>query len=144
MKAKIHAVAAICSFLFIATFWSSTVLSEVFLDALAVTKVKVAIPYLFIAFIPCMALTGATGFAMGGKSRHPIVIAKRRRMPVIALNGLLVLMPAALFLSGKAQAAEFDSAFYAVQSLELLAGLINLSLMALNIRDGRRISRRHP
>lgn len=143
MKRKIHAVAGVLAFLFIATFWTSTVVSELFLDQSAVTCAKVAITYALIAFIPCMAITGATGFAMGGKSTFPILVAKRRRMPIIGANGLLVLIPAAIFLSIKAQAGEFDTWFYTVQVLELLAGATNLFLMGLNIRDGRRMSRRH-
>lgn len=143
MKSKVHATTGVLSFLFIATFWSSTVVSELFLSQSAVTSVKVAITYAFIAFIPCMAVTGATGFAMGGKSTVPRLVAKRRRMPVIGANGLLVLIPAALYLSIKAQAGEFDTWFYTVQGLELLAGATNLFLMGLNIRDGRQLSRRH-
>lgn len=143
MKRNIHAVAGFLSFLFIASFWTSTVVSELFLSQSAVTSVKVAVTYAFIAFIPCMVATGATGFAMGGKSTFPLLAAKRRRMPIIGANGLLVLIPAALYLSSKAQAGEFDFRFYAVQGLELLAGITNLFLMGLNIRDGRQMSRRH-
>lgn len=143
MKRNIHAAAGVLAFLFVAAFWTSTVVSELFLDDGAVTSVKVAITYAFIAFIPCMAITGATGFAMGGKSTSPILVAKRRRMPIIGANGLLVLIPAAIFLSIKAQAGEFDTAFYTVQVLELLAGATNLFLVGLNIRDGRQMSRRH-
>lgn len=143
MKRNIHAVAGVLAFLFIAMFWTSTVVSELFLDHAAVTSVKVAVTYAFIAFVPCMAITGATGFAMGGKSTFPTLVAKRRRMPIIGVNGLLVLIPAAIFLSVKAQAGEFDTAFYAVQIQELLAGATNLFLMGLNIRDGRQMSRSH-
>lgn len=143
MKRKIHAAAGILSFLVIATFWLSTVVSELFLSQSAVTSVKLAITYAFIAFIPCMAITGATGFAMAGKSTFPILAAKRRRMPIIGANGVLLLIPAAFFLSMKAQAGEIDTWFYTVQGLELLAGATNLFLMGLNIRDGRRMSLRH-
>jgi hypothetical protein len=143
MKRNVHAAAGVLAFLFIATFWTSTVVAELFLDYGAVTSVKVAITYAFIVFIPCMAITGATGFAMGGQSTFPILVAKRRRIPIIGANGLLVLIPAAIFLSIKAQAGEFDTWFYTVQALELLAGATNLFLMGLNIRDGRQMSRRH-
>jgi len=141
MKRNVHAAAGVLAFLFIATFWTSTVVAELFFDHGAVTSVKVAITYAFIAFVPCMAITGATGFAMGGKSTFPILVAKRRRMPIIGANGLLVLIPAAIYLSIKAQAGEFDSMFYTVQVLELVAGATNLTLMGLNIRDGRQMSR---
>jgi hypothetical protein len=89
-----------------------------------------------------MIVTGATGFAMGGKSTNPRLVAKRRRMPFIALNGILVMVPAALFLNAKAGAGEFDAWFYAVQVLELVAGAVNLSLMGLNIRDGIQLTGR--
>ncbi|MGA7427322.1 MAG: hypothetical protein WBX07_12095, partial [Rhodoplanes sp.] len=46
--------------------------------------------------------------------------------------GILVLIPAALFLASKASAAEFDTSFYAVQALELAAGATNITLLALN------------
>ncbi|WP_209022639.1 hypothetical protein [Rhodocyclus gracilis] len=143
MKRNVHAVAGVFSFLFIATFWTSTVVAELFLDHSAVTSVKVAITYAFIAFVPCMAITGATGFFMGGKSTFPTLIAKRRRMPIIGANGLLVLIPAAIFLSIKAQSGEFDGSFYTVQVVELLAGATNLTLIGMNIHDGRQMSRRH-
>lgn len=143
MKRKIHAAVGILSFLFIAVFWSSTVISELFLSQDAIANVKVAISHAFIVFIPSMVITGATGFAMGGKSSFPMLVAKRRRMPIIGANGLLVLIPAALFLSAKAQAGEFDLWFNTVQGLELLAGATNLYLMGLNIRDGHEMSRRY-
>lgn len=143
MKRNIHAIAGILSFLFIASFWASTLVSELFLSQGAVIGVKIAIPYALIVFIPCMAITGATGFAMGGKSTHPILVSKRRRMPFIAVNGLFVLIPAALYLASKAQTGEFDAWFYAVQGLELFAGATNLFLMGLNMRDGRQMSRLH-
>ncbi len=143
MKLKPHAIAGLASFAFIFAFWTSTLVSELFLSHDAVASVKQAVVYAFAVFIPCMIVTGATGFAMGGKSTHPHVVAKRRRMPFIALNGILVMVPAALFLNAKAGAGEFDAWFYAVQALELVAGAVNLSLMGLNIRDGIQLTGRY-
>ena len=51
--------------------------------------------------------------------RAGLIGAKLKRMPLIAANGILVLIPSALFLASKARAAEFDTGFYAVQALEL-------------------------
>ena len=53
------------------------------------------------------------------------------------MNGLLVLVPAAIYLSAKANEGSFDTSFYVVQVVELVAGATNLTLMGLNIRDGR-------
>lgn len=63
-------------------------------------------------------------------------------MKIIAANGLLVLLPCAFYLYGKAASGEMDTSFYALQALELVAGAINFSLMALNFRDGLKLSGR--
>jgi hypothetical protein len=57
-------------------------------------------------------------------------------------------IPAAFFLASKARGAEFDTSFYAVQALELVAGAANITLLGLNMRDGLRMKgrlrHRHP
>lgn len=63
-------------------------------------------------------------------------------MPIIAANGILVLVPCAIVLAHWANAGAFDARFYLVQAIELLAGATNLALMGLNIRDGLRMSGR--
>jgi hypothetical protein len=63
-------------------------------------------------------------------------------MPVIAGNGLLILVPAALVLDRWAAAGAFDARFYVVQALELVAGGTNLTLRELNMLDGLRLSGR--
>lgn len=142
MLRKAHALAGRLAFLCMAAFWLSTVVAELFLGHDAIVGIKTAIPYAFIAFLPCMALAGATGFRLGGKSALPALVTKRRRMPFIGANGVLILIPAALFLAFKARAGEFDAWFYGVQTVELLAGAVNLALMGLNIRDGRALRKR--
>ena len=71
-----------------------------------------------------------------------LVGTKLKRMPIIAANGLLVLIPSALFLAAKAGAGEFDTAFYAVQAIELIAGAVNLVLLSMNMRDGLKMTGR--
>jgi hypothetical protein len=68
--------------------------------------------------------------------RAGLVSAKDQAHPLIAANGILVLIPSALFLASKARAAEFDTGFYAVQALELAAGAANIALLGLNMRNG--------
>ena len=68
-------------------------------------------------------------------------------MPIIAANGVLILIPSALFLAHKAGAVEFGASFYAVQALELAAGAANITLLGLNMRDGLKMKgwlRRQP
>lgn len=63
-------------------------------------------------------------------------------MPFIAANGLLILVPSALFLASKASAGTTDASFYAVQAVELTAGAVNLVLLGLNLRDGLKMTGR--
>ncbi|QNH22126.1 hypothetical protein HEP73_03057 [Xanthomonas sp. GW] len=142
LKRKVHAIAAAATVVLLATFWSSTLISELFLSSVAVTAVKQGIAYGVLALVLAMAATGATGFSMGGKGKLPLLAAKRKRMPFIAINGLVILIPSALFLASRATAGVFDARFYAVQVLELLVGGINLTLIGLNVRDGLRLSSR--
>jgi hypothetical protein len=69
-----------------------------------------------------------------------LVDAKKKRMPFIAANGLLVLVPCAIVLHRWAAAGSFDISFYVVQVIELIAGATNLALMGLNARDGLRMA----
>lgn len=136
MKSQIHAAAGLIGFLAIVTFWSSTAISELFGSKEMVVAVKTMILNGMWILIPAMVMVGASGMAMGNRRRDAPAVAKKRRMPVIALNGLLILLPAAFYLQSKAVAGQLDVQFYLVQSLELVAGAVNLTLMGLNIRDG--------
>lgn len=135
----IHLTFATIAMSLIVLFWTSTVISELFLSQQAIAQLKHFIAYAMILMIVSMAITGATGMKMGRKSKHPKISAKRKRMPIVASNGLLVLVPCALFLSGKAGQGEFDTLFYVVQGIELVAGLVNMTLMGLSMRDGKAI-----
>ncbi|NEV65337.1 hypothetical protein [Thiorhodococcus minor] len=142
MKHQVHIAAATLAALTILAFLLSTIVSELFLSYKAVAAVKQAIAYALLGLIPLLIITAGSGFSLAGKRQHLLVTAKQRRMPFVAMNGLLILAPLALYLNAKAGSAEFDAWFYAAQCLELLAGAANLSLIALNFRDGLRLSRR--
>lgn len=126
----------------IAIFWLSTALSELFASEAIIISVKTAIPWGFFLLIPALAAAGGSGFALAKGRRVGLVGVKRKRMPFIAANGILVLIPSALFLASKAKAAQFDAAFYLVQAIELAAGAANLALLALNMRDGLKMTGR--
>ncbi|WP_413875831.1 hypothetical protein [Albidovulum sp.] len=142
MPRIIHPIAGLIAILTIVTFWLSTAISELFLSETAVATVKMTIPWGFLVLIPALAATGGTGFASAKGRRAGLVGAKIRRMRLIAANGVLVLIPAALFLAFKAGAGEFDTVFYAVQALELVAGAANITLLGLNMRDGLKMKGR--
>ena len=142
MKTKLHAAAGGIGFLMILSFWTSTVTSELFASHAIVAEVKALILRGMFILIPAMIIAGGSGMAMGRRRKDPLTKAKKRRMPIIALNGVLVLLPAAWFLAGKAAAGDFDTTFYVVQTVELIAGAANLTMIGLNIRDGIRITGR--
>ncbi len=142
MKRIIHPVAGALALLCILTFWLSTAISKLFGSVATIQAVKTAIPWGLALLIPALAATGGTGFALSHGHRRGLVGTKLKRMPWIAGNGVLILIPAALFLAWKAHMGEFDAAFYTVQTIELMAGAANITLLALNMRDGFKLTRR--
>ncbi len=141
MPRLIHPLAGLIAIVTIATFWLSTVISELFASEAVVTAVKTAIPWGFILLIPALAATGGSGFFLSKGQREGTVGTKLKRMPFIAANGVVVLIPAALFLAFKAKAGELDVIFYTVQVAELIAGAVNITLLGLNMRDGMALTR---
>ena len=141
MPRIIHPVAGALAFLLIGTFWLSTVASELFATRATIAIVKTAIPWGFLLLVPALAATAGTGLLLAKGQRGGAVGAKLKRMPFIAANGLLVLIPSAFFLASKARAGDFGNAFYLVQALELVAGATNLTLLGLNMRDGLQLTR---
>lgn len=141
MKKLVHPIAGAVATLTIAVFWLSTAISELVGAEAAIVAVKTAIPWGFLLLVPALAATAGTGLSLSAGRRAGLIGAKLKRMPFIAANGLLVLIPAALFLASKAAAGEFDTPFYAVQAIELVAGAINLTLLGLNMRDGIKLAR---
>ena len=142
MLKVVHPIAGTIGFLTILMFWSSTVLSELFGTHETIADIKFMILTGMLILIPAMIIVGASGMSMGRRRKDAPARAKKKRMPYIAANGLIVLLPAAFFLEAKASAGVFDTIFYVVQVLELIAGAANLTLMGLSIRDGRAMGKR--
>lgn len=143
MPGRAHLIAAILALLCLVTFFLSTVLTELFGSHAALARLKALIvtPGLWI-MIPAIAAAGGSGMFLGRSCGGRLVDAKSRRMPFIAANGLLVLVPCAIVLNRWAAVGSFDTAFYAVQGIELIAGATNFVLMGLNMRDGLRLTGR--
>ena len=90
MKTKIHAIAGGIGFVTILLFWTSPATSELFASHETVATVKALILKGMFILIPAMAIAGGSGMAMGRKRKDALTKAKKTRMPVIALNGLLI------------------------------------------------------
>lgn len=143
MTKKVHLLAGLLATLTVATFFLSTLLVELFgsHEAVATVKNLIVVPGLFI-LVPALMATAGSGFALSKSRSGRLVEAKKKRMPFIAANGLMVLVPSAIFLDRWASAGVFDAGFYWVQGAEFLAGSVNLMLMGMNIRDGLKMSGR--
>ncbi|MBL3597148.1 hypothetical protein JMM63_16495 [Rhodovulum sulfidophilum] len=132
----LHAAAGALGLALIASFWLSTLGAELFGTTAQIVAVKTAIPYGIVLLVPVLIVAGAGGTRLARDRRGPLVTRKARRMRIIALNGLLILVPSALFLAQKAAAQDFDATFVLVQLAELAAGAVNLTLLGANLRDG--------
>lgn len=141
MKTFVHAGAGTIAMILIAGFLTATLISELLLDATAILAVKKAILAGLCLLIPALAITGGSGFSLARGRHSPAIDRKRWRMKIIVANGLLVLLPLAILLYRRADEGLLDGVFYAMQTLELLAGSTQLTLLALNFRDGRKLSR---
>lgn len=143
MLKLVHLIAGLLAPLCIATFFLSTIVAELFGSHAAVAQLKslIVAPGLWI-MVPLMAAAGGSGMFLARSRKGRLVDAKKKRMPFIAANGLLVLVPCAIVLDQWAAAGTFDIAFYVVQAIELVAGAANLMLMGLNARDGLRMAGR--
>jgi hypothetical protein len=135
----VHGTAATIAMITIALFWLATAASELAGDPAQVARVKRGIAWGLLVLVPAMAATGGSGRALAGPSPRGLAGKKWRRMRVIVPLGLLVLVPAALVLARWATVGRFGAAFYAVQAAELVAGAINLVLLARSVRDGLRL-----
>jgi flagellar biosynthesis component FlhA len=141
MKTIVHAGAGTLAIILIAGFLAATLISELLLEEAATVAVKKTILTGLCLLIPALAITGGSGFSLARDRHSPSIERKRRRMKLIAANGLLILLPLAILLYLRAAAGLFDSLFYALQALEVLAGCAQLSLLVLNFRDGRKMTR---
>lgn len=135
----VHRVAGGAAFCLIASFWLATIMVELFGTTDQIVMVKTAIVWSLLALVPCLAATGGSGFALARGQIAGLVAVKLRRMKLVAANGLLVLVPCAIGLAILARNGQMDDLFITLQTLELVAGLINLVLIGLNIRDGLRM-----
>ncbi|TQS70344.1 hypothetical protein ERN12_14465 [Rhodobacteraceae bacterium] len=141
MAKLIHPIAGTIALLMILSFWLATAMSELFAGPEAVATVKSSVLWGFLILIPALMAVGGSGFQLGKHMRGPLIAAKKQRMPFIAANGLLILMPSAFYLSFKAQAGAFDTGFYIVQAVELCAGAVNILLLGMNMSNGIRLTR---
>lgn len=143
MKTFIHAIAGTLALITLVTFWTSSIFVEIFGSTQNIASIKTGILYGLIILIPTLMITGGSGFFLAGGRKARILEDKKKRMKIIAFNGVIFLFPSALFLAFRAQAFNLDTWFYGVQAVELIAGLTNISLLFMNMKAGIKLSRNH-
>lgn len=132
----LHAASGAVALVTICAFWLSALAAELVLAPAGVVAVRTAILYALPVLVAALAVTGGSGARLAGRSKAPVIRAKQRRMAVAAANGLLVLVPSAIFLGWRAQTGNPGAAFAAVQIVELVAGAANVVLLDRNMRAG--------
>jgi hypothetical protein len=150
--ARLHRFAGILALVLVLLAWLATAVTELTGSREAVAAVKSAIAWGLLALVPAVVAANGSGWTMASarRSRGGALPAplrrKQRRGAVVAGLGLFVLVPCALWLAGaSSRPGPLPESFVAVQALELAAGAVNATLLALNARDGYRMRapRRH-
>jgi len=121
---RVHLAAAVAAVAVIVTLLTSSAVTELIGTPGEVRLLRHGIMLGLPLLIACLATVALTGRRLAGRSRAPVVRRKQRRMQLIAVAGLVVLVPCAL------------------EIIELAAGGLNLALLVLNFRDGRALTRR--
>ncbi|MDX2320839.1 MAG: hypothetical protein QNK26_09635 [Moritella sp.] len=138
---NIHKITAILAFLIIASFLTSTIIADIFATPEQIAQVKGTILLFIPVLILAMMATGKTAKKLYPGAMTGIFKVKQRRLKVAAINGTLILLPAAIVLANWSALGQFDELYWTVQILEIIAGTTNLTMIGLNIRDGIRLGR---
>jgi hypothetical protein len=138
---RIHIIATVIAAATITSFLVSSLAAEINGSETAIRKVKEAILFFLPVLLVAMPALGVTGNILAGKSQNSVVLAKKRRMKIVFVNGL-ILITLACFLYYRSHYQSIDSIFFAAQLTEFALGLTNLTLIGLNIKNGFQLSGR--
>lgn len=138
---KIHVIATTVAIITIGTFFITSLIAELRGDEAVIRTVKTGILYALPLLLLAMPALAVTGKRLSGHSKHPDILKKQRRMKFIMFNGL-ILISLAVFLFYRANYVQIDLIFLYAQLAEFLFGLVNLTLIGLNVRTGLKLSGR--
>lgn len=141
---RIHLSAAAGALALIATFLVSSAVTELAGNAADVHGLRQWIVFALPLLVGCLAAAALTGRRLARKSRAAVIRRKQRRMQVVAALGIVVLVPCALILDALTASASAGAVVTGLVLTEMLAGALNLTLLLLNARDGRSLSRPRP
>ncbi len=138
---KAHIGATIVAAITIITFFSLSLVAEIKGDISFIQRIKALILYALPILVVTMPVLKFTGDKLAAKSKSPMVLAKKKRMKLIGINGM-VLISMAVFLYYRSHYQSIDQLFLIAQMMEFGFGLGNLTLIALSAKDGRQLSGR--
>ncbi|MGO8893824.1 MAG: hypothetical protein ACLP8X_06820 [Streptosporangiaceae bacterium] len=138
---RTHLAAAAGALALIATFLVSSAVTELIGTAGDVHIVRQWIVFGLPVLIGCLATAALSGRRLARNSRAAVIRRKERRMRIIAAAGIVVLVPCALILDDLTASASAGGVVTALEIAEILAGSLNLTLLVLNFRDGRGLTR---
>lgn len=147
MKSRAHAAAGVLAFTLITLFATASVVVEMLGDQDAVALAKTINLQVLPAFVGSMAVAVITGHSLAtsrqqlskAQRRAALVWRKWRRTAAAAAFGL-ALAPCALILRSLAAIRDFGTMFVVVQAVELLVSAVIITILGLNVRDGRLLS----
>ncbi|WP_430615241.1 hypothetical protein [Flavobacterium sp. JP2137] len=134
-----HFIATIIVGMTIVTFFSLSLVAEIKGDIQFIKNVKTFILYALPVMVIAMPILKLTGDKLAGNSSNPIILAKKKRMKLMILNGA-GLMSLAVFLYYRSHFHTIDHVFFVAQIAEFGFGLCNLTLIVLNARSGMLLS----
>lgn len=135
----VHFIATIIAGITIVTFFSLSLVAEIKGDIQFIKGVKTFILYALPIMVIAMPMLKITGDKLAGKSNNPIILAKKKRMKLMIVNGI-GLITLAVFLYYRSHFHAIDHVFLIAQIAEFGFGLGNLTLIVLNTRSGLQLS----
>jgi hypothetical protein len=139
---RTHLSAAVGAIAIITTFLLSSTITVLIGNAADVHTLRQWVVFALPLLVGCLAAAALTGRRLARKSRAAVIRRKQRRMQIVAAVGIVVLVPCALILDGLTAGASNGGVVSALEITEILAGAANVTLLALNFRDGRGLTRR--
>jgi hypothetical protein len=147
VKNRIHPLAGMLAIALVATFMTTTITVEIVGNKTAILGAKTAILFALIILIPSVVIAAGTGRSLATGQNSPLLRNKKRRAALVAVIGIAVLVPCAIILRILAADGSYGPTFIVIQAIELVGGIVNLTLLGLNARAGRLLTagrRRRP
>ncbi|MDO6500749.1 hypothetical protein [Photobacterium sanguinicancri] len=138
----VHRLAGIIALLMITTFFTSSVVTDLFGSYATITLVKQTILQWVAVLVLSMMVVGISGKKLYPAEPKGVLAVKAMRLKIAAFNGVVILIPAAYFLAAWSAEGLFDARYWLLQVVELLAGATNATMIGLNIRDGVRLGKK--